>query len=127
MFHDFITEYQSTLIKDTAYPMLQRSAIQDPITGKMRHADYRVSKSAWLSPNDHEEVRKLRIRAAAVTHMDMTYAEDLQIANYGIGGHYEPHFDHAREDEYNFSELGKYLPIKISEKKVPSLKTPNIE
>ena len=26
----------------------------------------------------------------------MSTAEDLQVANYGVGGHYEPHFDYAR-------------------------------
>lgn len=26
----------------------------------------------------------------------MSTAEELQVVNYGIGGHYEPHFDFAR-------------------------------
>lgn len=30
------------------------------------------------------------------TGLTMDTAEELQVANYGLGGHYEPHFDYAR-------------------------------
>ncbi len=35
-------------------------------------------------------------RMQLITGLDMETAEDLQVVNYGIGGHYEPHFDFAR-------------------------------
>jgi hypothetical protein len=31
-----------------------------------------------------------------MTGLTMSTAEELQVVNYGIGGHYEPHFDFAR-------------------------------
>ena len=35
-------------------------------------------------------------RVADVTGLNMETSEELQVANYGMGGHYEPHFDFAR-------------------------------
>ncbi|XP_066912755.1 prolyl 4-hydroxylase subunit alpha-1-like [Clytia hemisphaerica] len=106
MLRDVITNRQIEQLKEEAYPILKRATIQDPITGQLRHADYRVSKSAWLSPSRHEFVRQIALRAQSATNLDIRSSEQLQIANYGIGGHYEPHFDHAREDEDKFTDLG---------------------
>ena len=46
-------------------------------------------------------------RLEAITNLNMNVSEDLQVVNYGIGGHYEPHFDFARKTEPDaFRELG---------------------
>lgn len=42
-------------------------------------------------------MEKVDQRITTVTGLNVQppYAEYLQVVNYGIGGHYEPHFDHA--------------------------------
>jgi prolyl 4-hydroxylase len=55
----------------------------------------RVSKSAWLLESDDKVVERIHNRVGYLTDLDMKTAEELQIANYGIGGMYEPHFDFA--------------------------------
>lgn len=106
MLRGMLSENMIDKIKNAASPMLRRATIQDPITGVLRHADYRVSKSAWLGREKYGFVEQLIRQAQAITNMNMSAAEQLQVANYGIAGHYEPHFDHAREDEDKFSDLG---------------------
>ncbi|KAK2100963.1 Prolyl 4-hydroxylase subunit alpha-3 [Saguinus oedipus] len=52
---------------------------------------------AWLKDTVDPMLVTLNHRIAALTGLDVRppYAEYLQVVNYGIGGHYEPHFDHA--------------------------------
>jgi prolyl 4-hydroxylase len=37
---------------------------------------------------------KLSRRITAMTRLKMTYVEQLQVVNYGLGGQYEPHNDY---------------------------------
>ncbi|CAG2221625.1 P4HA [Mytilus edulis] len=100
-YHNVISDYELAVIKSIATPKLGRATVHNAKTGKLEFAHYRVSKSAWLRPDDDIVVERVNRRISAVTKLEMDTAEDLQIANYGIGGHYEPHFDFARKEESN--------------------------
>lgn len=38
--------------------------------------------------------------------LTVSTAESLQVVNYGIGGHYEPHYDFAFRGDITFSATG---------------------
>lgn len=81
--------------------------MQNHKTGALEVANYRISKSAWLRAEDHEYVQTIEQRVEDMTGLTTKTAEELQVVNYGIGGHYEPHFDFARREEKNaFKSLG---------------------
>lgn len=94
--------------------------MRNSVTGKVETVKYRISKAAFLKDSEHDYVLKVESiskliffftlmswyylssfmqisrRVGLITGLDMATAEDLQVCNYGIGGHYEPHFDYAR-------------------------------
>lgn len=101
-----LMESEMNKIKELAAPRLRRATIQHPVTGNLEHASYRISKSGWLKDEDHELIRRVSLRIEDVTGLTMDTAEELQIVNYGIAGHYEPHYDFARGNEDRFTSLG---------------------
>uniref|UniRef100_A0A8C8T790 Prolyl 4-hydroxylase subunit alpha-1 n=1 Tax=Peromyscus maniculatus bairdii TaxID=230844 RepID=A0A8C8T790_PERMB len=106
-FHDIISDAEIETVKDLAKPRLSRATVHDPETGKLTTAQYRVSKSAWLAGYEDPVVSRINMRIQDLTGLDVSTAEELQVANYGVGGQYEPHFDFARKDEPDaFRELG---------------------
>ncbi|XP_061083828.1 prolyl 4-hydroxylase subunit alpha-1-like isoform X4 [Conger conger] len=128
-YHDIISHREIEKVKELAKPRLRRATISNPVTGvletahyriskrratvhdpktgKLTTAQYRVSKSAWLTEFEHPMIRTLNERIEALTGLEMDTAEELQVANYGVGGQYEPHFDFGRKDEPDaFKELG---------------------
>ncbi|KAM3933923.1 prolyl 4-hydroxylase subunit alpha-3 [Leptodactylus fuscus] len=95
LYHDFVSDYEAEKIKKLAAPWLQRSVVASGV--QQAQVEYRISKSAWLKDTVDPILQNLDVRIAAATglHAKAPYAEYLQVVNYGIGGHYEPHFDHA--------------------------------
>lgn len=106
-FHDIISDREMEKVKELAKPRLRRATISNPITGILETAPYRISKSAWLAAYEHPVVDRINQRIEDITGLDVKTAEELQVANYGVGGQYEPHFDFGRKDEPDaFKELG---------------------
>ncbi|CAG6016760.1 unnamed protein product [Menidia menidia] len=110
-FIDIISDEEIEMVKQLAKPRLRRATISNPITGVLETAPYRiskrVSKSAWLTGYDDPVIDKINQRIEDLTGLEMDTAEELQVANYGVGGQYEPHFDFGRKDEPDaFKELG---------------------
>uniref|UniRef100_F7BV01 Prolyl 4-hydroxylase subunit alpha-3 n=1 Tax=Equus caballus TaxID=9796 RepID=F7BV01_HORSE len=95
LYHDFVSDSEAQKIRGLAEPWLQRSVVASG--EKQLPVEYRISKSAWLKDTVDPMLVTLDHRIAALTGLDVQppYAEYLQVVNYGIGGHYEPHFDHA--------------------------------
>ncbi|XP_068576057.1 prolyl 4-hydroxylase subunit alpha-1b isoform X3 [Cebidichthys violaceus] len=96
------------VLETAAYRISKRRAtVHDPLTGKLTTAQYRVSKSAWLTGYEDPMIDTINQRIEDLTGLEMDTAEELQVANYGVGGQYEPHFDFGRKDEPDaFKELG---------------------
>ncbi|KAM8852380.1 prolyl 4-hydroxylase subunit alpha-1b isoform 1-T1 [Synchiropus picturatus] len=104
---DIISDKEIEKVKQLAKPRLRRATISNPITGVLETAPYRISKSAWLTGYDDPAIDVINQRIEDLTGLEMDTAEELQVANYGVGGQYEPHFDFGRKDEPDaFKELG---------------------
>ncbi|EPB69383.1 tetratricopeptide repeat protein [Ancylostoma ceylanicum] len=107
LFKDVISDEEVEQIQKLAKPKLARATVHEAATGKIVNATYRISKSAWLKGWEGEVVERVNKRIDMMTNLEMETAEDLQIANYGIGGHFDPHFDHAKKEDANpFESLG---------------------
>uniref|UniRef100_A0A8C7HAS2 procollagen-proline 4-dioxygenase n=1 Tax=Oncorhynchus kisutch TaxID=8019 RepID=A0A8C7HAS2_ONCKI len=91
-----LSDQEIEKIKELAKPRLARATVRDPITGILTTANYRVSKSAWLEGEEDPVIERVNQRIEDITGLTTQTAELLQIANYGVGGQYEPHFDFSR-------------------------------
>ena len=99
IFHDVLTNEEIEKVKELASPRLHRATVQNPQTGNLETALYRISKSAWLKDHEHKLIERISQRSAKMSNLTLETVEELQVVNYGIGGHYEPHYDFARKRE----------------------------
>lgn len=93
-----VSETEILRLQELGGPKLNRATVFDS-EGKMVYSNIRTSKSAWLDEYEDElgHISRINRRIEAITNLDLSTAELLQVCNYGIGGHYDPHFDYSTE------------------------------
>ncbi len=62
--------------------------------GEFQPVEFRISTAAWINPEHDETFHRVNKRIADATLLNLDSAEQLQVSNYGMGGHYEPHYDY---------------------------------
>lgn len=102
VYHEVAFDSEIEVLKRMAKPRFKRATVQNHKTGELEVANYRISKSAWLKDEEHEVIRSIVQRVVDMTGLNMETAEELQVVNYGIGGHYEPHYVSLRSLLVNF-------------------------
>uniref|UniRef100_T1P873 2OG-Fe(2) oxygenase superfamily protein n=1 Tax=Musca domestica TaxID=7370 RepID=T1P873_MUSDO len=93
LIHDMVTDEQIETIKRVSMPEMKRSTVRDDIVGGSKRRNYRISKNAWIEYSLHPHIEKLLHVLHYATGLETQFSEELQVANYGLGGHYEPHVD----------------------------------
>lgn len=62
--------------------------------GREEVIDYRISKVTAFEEDEHPLMGAVHRRVRDITSLDTKSADTIQVINYGIGGHFEPHFDY---------------------------------
>uniref|UniRef100_A0A8B9JKF6 Zgc:152670 n=1 Tax=Astyanax mexicanus TaxID=7994 RepID=A0A8B9JKF6_ASTMX len=57
-----------------------------------------INHSVWLKDEDAPVVSSVSQRLSDITGLGMESAESLQVLNYGVGGHFSPHYDTLLSD-----------------------------
>ncbi|XP_072525552.1 prolyl 4-hydroxylase subunit alpha-1 [Salminus brasiliensis] len=97
IYHNVLSDSQMEQLKNLSRPWLKRSEVVNT-EGEPEVSYARVSQTVWLNEDDDPLVSWVNQRLSDITGMDMESAEELQVLNYGIGGHFKPHYDALLSD-----------------------------
>ncbi|XP_069179406.1 prolyl 4-hydroxylase subunit alpha-1 isoform X2 [Procambarus clarkii] len=103
IFHDVLSQAEIEKIKFLARPMLARAMVQGSKGKGNTVSNTRTSSVGWLDDSLHPLVDKVGDRIQRLTGLSTNLARDdaelLQVSNYGVGGHYNPHHDYLLADK----------------------------
>ncbi|KAH8271299.1 hypothetical protein KR018_006070 [Drosophila ironensis] len=112
-YHDVLSARKIAALREMAVPRMRRSTVNPLPGGQNKKSAFRVSKNAWLAYESHPTMEGMLRDLRDATGLDTTFCEQLQVANYGVGGHYEPHWDFFRDPNHYPAEEGNRIATAI--------------
>ena len=112
-FYDVLSNEEIDILTGIGEPQLKWATVQDPATGQLVNAAYRISESAWLKPDSHPAVRKYRKRISMITGLTMERAEDVQLGEFYIFFFYR-FFDHKRSFNYYLQLVQQIMVLAVN-------------
>ncbi|XP_066933812.1 prolyl 4-hydroxylase subunit alpha-2-like [Clytia hemisphaerica] len=97
IYRNLLNDRQCHLLIEGSKSKLKRANLMRD-NNQAIQTDKRTSKHAWLTSHDVPIITQMEKRAQAITNLNMKSADQLQVNNYGLGGHYEFHYDWARNN-----------------------------
>lgn len=105
-FHDVLSDSEVDLLK--SYANLERAS-QQTVTGEKIYSDNRISKLTWIFDESSPQLQSIKRRIEAASALNMETSEELQLLNYGLGGHYVPHYDYLSVVDAQFEKQGNRI------------------
>lgn len=94
LYHDVISPTEILELQSLATPVLKRATVFQHATGRNSVVKTRTSKVTWLPDTFNPLTARLNKRISDMTGFDLNGSEMLQMMNYGLGGHYDKHYDY---------------------------------
>ncbi|KAH8232583.1 hypothetical protein KR032_009957, partial [Drosophila birchii] len=92
LYHEVLSPAEITSIINAPQKMKKAETVNRNLTNSQTH--YRTAKSYWMPKMMSELGQRINRRIRDMTGLNLEESEAFQIINYGIGGHYGPHYDY---------------------------------
>ncbi|XP_053950575.1 prolyl 4-hydroxylase subunit alpha-2 [Anastrepha ludens] len=106
-YHEAIYDSEIQRILDQAVDKVERSMVGSEENHNT--SDVRTSQNTWLDFEEHSFLNNMAQRLRDITGLVLETGEQLQVANYGIGGHYGAHYDFTEDEQDTFDGQGNRL------------------
>ncbi|KAH8382956.1 hypothetical protein KR009_005997 [Drosophila setifemur] len=105
LYHEVLSSAEISEMQEMATPGLKRATVYLASKKRNEVVKTRTSKVAWFPDSFSPLTLRLNARIADMTGFKLMGSEMLQLMNYGLGGHYDKHYDFFNMTNSNTTQI----------------------